>query len=112
MAAWPMAWRQMTFARAAGAEKQGILPLGDEGTRGQVEDQTAIDLRVEIEIEIVQRLLRVAEGGLLAPPLQQALAASGEFIGDQTRDQIDGGHGFGLSLAQARFQHGGHASES
>ena len=102
----------MTFARAAGAEKQSIFPLGDEGARGQVEDQTAIHLGIESEIEIVQRLLRVAEGGLLAPPLQQPLAATHELIGDQTRNQIDGGHGFGLSLAQARFQHGGHASES
>src|SRR5215472_16646163 len=89
--------RQMTLARAAGAEKESIFPLGNEGARGQVEDQTAVDLGIEGEIEIVQRLLRVAEGGLLAPPLQQALAATGELIGDQTRDQIEGGHGFGLS---------------
>ena len=27
------------------------------------------------------------------------------------RDQIDGRHGFGLSLAQAGFEHGGHAAE-
>jgi site-specific recombinase XerC len=47
--------RQMTFARAAGAEKQSIFPLGDEGARGQIEDQTAVDLGIEGEIEIVQR---------------------------------------------------------
>jgi hypothetical protein len=76
----------MTFARAAGAEKQRILPLGDEGAGGQVEDQTAIDLRIEIEIEIVEGLLRVAEGGLLAPPLQEALAATGDS--SETRHEI------------------------
>ena len=30
---------------------------------------------------------------------------------DQARDQIDRRHGFGLRLAQAGFQHGGHAAE-
>ena len=48
---------------------------------GQVEDQTAIHLRVEGEVEVVQRLLRVAEGGLFAPPLQQPIAAPGQFVG-------------------------------
>ena len=55
--------------------------------------------------------MRVAKGGLFAPAFQQAVAAPGEFVGDQTRDQIDGRHGFGLRLMQTCFQHGGHAAE-
>ena len=78
---------------------------------GEVEDQTAIHLRIEVEVEVVERLLRIAEGGLFAPPLQQAVAAPGQLVGDQARDQIDRRHGLGLRLVQARFQHGGNAAE-
>ena len=79
--------------------------------RSQVEDQAAIHLGIEVEVEVVERLLRVAEGGLLAPPLQQAVTAPGQFVGDQARDQIDRRHRLGLRLVQARFQHGGDAAE-
>jgi hypothetical protein len=60
---------------------------------------------------VVQGLLRIAEGGLLAPSLQQAVAAPGQFVGDQARDQIDRRHGLGLRLVQACFQHGGDAAQ-
>ena len=80
---------QMTLATSTWAEKQNIFPLGDESARGQVEDQAAIHLGVEGEIEIVQGLVRVAKPGLLAPPVEQPLAAPGEFVRDQARNQID-----------------------
>jgi len=102
---------QVAFAGAAWAEKQCILPLADEGACGQVEDQTPIHLRVESEIEVVQRFVRIAEGSLFAAPVQQSLGAPGQFVRDQTRDEIDRGHGLGLGLAQSSFQHGGHAAE-
>ena len=111
MAAWPMAWAKWLLPVPPGPEKQCVFALADEGARGQVEDQTAIHLRIEVEVEVVERLLRIAEGGLFAPALQQSVAAPGQFVGDQARDQIDRRHGFGLRLAQAGFQHGGHAAE-
>jgi hypothetical protein len=49
---------------------------------------------------------------LLFPPLQQALSTQGEFVGDQARQQVDGGERFGLGLAQAGFQHGGHSAQA
>jgi hypothetical protein len=87
---------QVTLACTTGPEKQCIFALADEGARGQVEDQAAIHLGIEVEVEVVQGLLRIAEGGLLAPSLQQAVAAPGQFVGDQARDQIDRCHGLGL----------------
>src|SRR5580698_8593696 len=99
--------RQVALAGTAGAEKQSVLPLPDKGAGGQIEDQTAIHLRVETEVEIIQSSLRVAEGCLLAPPLQQTVAAPGQFVRDHARDQIDGGHRFSLSLAQSCFEHSG-----
>jgi hypothetical protein len=71
---------------------------GDEGGRGQIEDETAIDLFVEVEVEVLQGPLRVAKLGLFAPALQKPPTSTGEFIGYQAGDQIDRRHRFGLSL--------------
>jgi len=43
----------------------------------QIEDEAAIHLLVEVEVEVVQGLLGVTELRLLAPALQQALTSSG-----------------------------------
>ena len=51
--------------------------------------------------------MRVAEGGLFAPPIQESLTAAGQLVAHQTGDQIDWRHGFGLRLSQSGFQHGG-----
>src|SRR5579859_1992064 len=91
--------RQVAFAGAAGTEKQRVFPLSDEGAGSQVEDQAAIHLRVKTKVEIIQSSLRVAEGGLFSSPLQQTVAAPSQFVSNQARDQIDGGHSFGLCLA-------------
>ena len=56
--------------------------------------------------------MRIAELRFFSPALQQAVAAAGQFIGNQTRDQIDGGHGFGLSLMKTCFENGGNAAET
>src|SRR5580704_5559008 len=101
----------MALASAAGAEEQSVFPLADEGAGGQIEDHAAIHLRVKAEVEIIQSSLRVAECCLFAPPFQQPVAAPGQFVRDQARDQIDGGHRFSLSLAQSCFEHSGHATE-
>jgi hypothetical protein len=67
---------------------------------------------IEGEVEVVEGLLGVAELSLLFPPLQQALATQGEFVGDQTGEQVDGGERFGLRLAQTGLQHGGHSAQA
>jgi hypothetical protein len=87
------------------------VTLGNEAACCQIEDQAAIHFRIEGEVEVVQGLVWIAEAGLLAPAFQQSIAAACEFVRDQTRDQIDGRHGFGLGLAQACFQHGRDAAE-
>ncbi len=79
--------------------------------KAQVEYQAAIHLRIEGEVKVVQSLVRVAEGGLFAPAIQEPLTAAGKLIADQAGDQIDRRHGFRLRLAQSGFQHGGCAAE-
>jgi hypothetical protein len=53
--------------------------------------------------KVSKSLVGIAETRLLVPPLQQTLAAAGQFVGHQDGDQVDGGHGFALCLQQARF---------
>jgi hypothetical protein len=84
----------------------------DEGAGGQVEDQTAIHLLVEVEVEVFEAPLWVAKLGLLGPSLQQAIAATIEFVRDQAGKEVDGGHGFGLRLVETGFEHGGNTAES
>jgi hypothetical protein len=83
----------------------------DEGAGGQVEDQTAIHLLVEVEVEVVEAPLWVAKLGLLGPALQQTIAATSEFVRDQAGEKVDGGHGLGLSLVETGFEDGGNAAQ-
>src|ERR1700689_3117578 len=102
---------QVALSRAAWAEKQGVFPLANERAGGQIEDQTAIHFGVEIEIKLVEGLMRVAELSLLAPTLEQTIAPPVQLIADQTRHQIDRRHVFALGREQSGFQHGGYAAQ-
>ena len=62
--------RQVTLAGAGWAEQQGIFVARDERASGKIEDQAAIHLLVEGEVEVVEGLLGIAELGLLCSPLQ------------------------------------------
>ena len=57
--------REMALAGAGRAEEERILPLLDEAARRQVVDQRPVHLLVEIEVEAVERPIRVAKPGLL-----------------------------------------------
>ena len=107
-----MAWAQWLLPLPARTKKQGVFAPSDPAGSGQVEDQTAIHLWIELEVEVIQLLVGVTELRLLVAPLQQPLAATGKFVGDQDGDQVDGSHGLRLSLQQTRFQHGGHAAQA
>src|SRR5260221_9972949 len=97
---------QVTFPRSAWTQEKCIFPFADEGTGGQVKHQAAIHLRVEGEIEVVQSLVRVAEGGLFAPAIQESLAAAGQFLAPHTGDQSYWRPWFGVGPAQAGFPNG------
>jgi len=95
----------MACAAAGWADKKGVFVAGDEGRGRQIENQTAIHLGIEGEVEVVEVFLRIAKLSLLSPTFQQAIAASSEFVRDQAGDQIDGRHGFDLSLVQTQLEH-------
>jgi len=64
---------QMTLARAARPEKQRVFPLANEGACGQIEDQAAVHLRVEGEVEAVERSVGVPKAGLFAATFEPAV---------------------------------------
>src|SRR5580693_7078518 len=82
--------RQVTFASTSGAEEQRVFAPADECRGGQIEDQTAIHFWIEGEVEVIQSAVGVAEAGLFATAVEQAIRAAREFIGNKARDQIDG----------------------
>src|SRR5437870_12900946 len=86
--------------------------FGDEIGGSEIKHETAIHLLVEVEVEVVERDLWIAELGFFSPALQQTIATTTQFIGHETRDQIDRGHPFGLSLMETCFQHGSNAAET
>src|SRR5271157_4443578 len=77
---------QVALAGAGGAEKQCVFAARDKAGSSQIEDQAAIHLLVEGEVEVVEGLLGVAELRLFFPPLQQALATPSQFVGNQPDD--------------------------
>jgi len=60
-----------------------VFAPADPACSGQVEDETAIHLGIELEVEVVQLLIGVTELGLLVAPFQQSLTATGEFVRDR-----------------------------
>jgi hypothetical protein len=60
----------MALPRPSWPEKERVLSSADEGGRRQVEDQRAIHLFVEIEVEALERLARIAETRLLMAPFK------------------------------------------
>ena len=86
--------------------------MSDPVRGGQFEDQIAIHPGIELEVEVIQALVCIAELRLLVASLQQPLAAAGQFIGDQRGDQVDGRHVLRLRLQKAGFHHCGHAAQA
>ena len=103
---------EMTLARTRRAEEEDIFALEHEAARGQVVDQRTVHLPVEVEIEGVERAVRVAEAGLLQPTRDEPVLASQELIADERRDEIDRRLVFRLGLSQPRVEDIGHAGES
>src|SRR5205823_13545036 len=89
---------KMTLSGARRPEEQGVFVFSDEVGGGEVEDKAAVHLLVEVEVEVIQYLLRIAECGGLSAAFQQAVTATTQFIRNQTGDQINRRHAFGLSL--------------
>ena len=103
---------QMALAGTWRPEQERVLALGDETGGGELEDEGAVDLLVEGEVEAVERAFGVAEARLLVPSGEQPVLASLKLVGDEGGDEVDRDHLLGLRLLQARFEDVGHAGEA
>ena len=104
--------REMTLAGAGRAEEEDVLALQDEAAGGQVVDQRAVHLLVEIEIEGVERA--IGDRGSAPAGCRRAMSRScrrTQFVADERGDEIDGRLLLGLRLAEARVEACGHAGE-
>jgi hypothetical protein len=67
--------------------------FGNEAASSEIEDETAVHLRIESEVEVIQCAMRTSKTSLLATPFQQSIRARAEFVGNQTGEEVDGHHG-------------------
>jgi hypothetical protein len=99
------------FSRPWWSEQEHILPLQDEAGRGELVDQRAVHLLVEIEIEGVEGAIRIAEASLLNPTRDQPVLPARQLVADEGGHEIDGRLPLGVGLTQAGIERGGHARE-
>ena len=79
---------------------------------GELVDERAVHLLVEVEVEAVERAVRVAEARLLVRRSKSRSWRRSELVGDERGDEVDGRQLFGLRLAQPGFEDVGHAGEA
>jgi hypothetical protein len=103
--------REMTLAGAGRAEEDRVLALAEETAGGELEDEAAIHLLVEVEVEAVERLVGVAELRLFEPASEQPVGAARELVLDEEREEVGGREVIGLGLEKARLEALGHAAE-
>src|SRR5215472_7803771 len=71
-----------------------------------MENQTAIHLSVEGEVEVVESSLRITKLGLLPAAFEQSVTAPPQFVRHQTGQEVDRCHRLRLGLLQPRLEHG------
>src|SRR2546426_11592841 len=92
----------MALAGAGGAEEEAVLVRGDKAAGGELEDEAGIHLLVEVEVKGVERLARVAEGGLLEAPVEEPILAPEQLVADEGGEEVGGSQRVGLGLVQTR----------
>jgi hypothetical protein len=102
----------MAFAGTRRTEKQRVFVLGDEVGGGEIEDEAAVHLLIEVEVEVIERFERIAKLRVFSAAFQQTIAPTIQFVGYETRDQIKRRHALALRLMQTGFQHSGHATKA
>jgi hypothetical protein len=100
---------QVALAATRRPQKQGVGVLGDPARGGELEDEGAVHLLVEVEVEGIETLVQVAEAGLLHAPLEEAILAAEEFLLDEAREEVERDELLGLRLEEPRLEARGHA---
>ncbi len=69
--------REVALAGAGRAEEERVLVLRDEARGRELEDERAVQLLVEVEVEGVERLGGIAKARLRAPAREEAILRGG-----------------------------------
>ena len=100
---------EVALVRTRRPQEEPVLVLGDETAGGELEDEAAIHLLVELEVKGAERLAPVAEAGLSQPALEEPVLTALELVLPERGEEIDGGEPLRLGLEQPRVEPGGHA---
>jgi hypothetical protein len=80
----PAGWRRGQWpgrggsCRAGRTEEESVLALGDEARGGEVVNEGAVHLLVEVEVEAVQGAIAISEAGLFGAAFENAYSADRE----------------------------------
>jgi hypothetical protein len=107
----PDGLREMALAGAWRAEQQGVLALLDEARGGELVDQHAVHLLVEVKIKGIERAIRIPEAGEFVAARQEPVFASLQLVGDERRDEIERREPLGLGVTEPGFEDVGHPRE-
>ena len=103
---------EMACAGAGWPEEERIFALADKASRGQIVDERAIHLLVEIEIKMVERAIRIAEARLLMAPGKQPVLASLQLVTDERGHQVERREFLCLGVTEPRLKDVRHAGET
>ncbi len=95
-----------------GPRKSASSRWRDEAGGGELVDEGAVHLLVEVEVEAVEGPVGVAEAGLLRAAGEEPVLSAQQLVGDERGDEVDGGELLGLGLTQACLEDVGHAGEA
>jgi hypothetical protein len=83
--------------------------LRDPARGRQLEDEDAVHLLVEVEVEGIEPLADVAKAGELHPAFEKPILPAEQFVLHEPGEEIDGGEFLGLRFEQAGLEPGGDA---
>ena len=89
---------QVTFAAAGGAEEDDVVVGGEEAAGGELEDEMAVELLVEGEVEAIEGFVGVAELGVFETAREEAIGTTGELVVEEQGEEIGEGELISLAL--------------
>ncbi len=104
-----MAWARWLLPVPGGPRKRPSSCWVTKRPGGEFEDEPAIHLLVELEVEGVERLADVPKAGLLEAAVEEPILPPEQLVADERGQEVDRGQLLGLRLEQSRLQAGGHA---
>lgn len=103
---------EMALAGAGWAKEKGIFALADEARGGEVVNERAIHLFVEIEIKPIERAVRVAEALLLVAAVKEPVLSPLRLVAHERGDEVDRRQLLRLRVAQPGLEDIGHPREA